>query len=277
MAADENNYHFFAEIKSNMSDSELAAFSKAGILELQPGIESLNDHLLQLMGKGNTAVNHVNLLKLGLKHRLMIHWNILCGMPGETKEDYLEMIELIPKLYHLTFPNFSRIVFEKYSRYYLKADEYGLDLVPTKAAHLIYGDDPEILSDMSSDFEVTGKYEHLFEEYGPLYDRVQELIHEWQRAATSKEPAILNFLCLGDAILITDTRPIAKCHIVKLDGLHALLYRLMESPITPESLMTKLSEYDYNEKEISEAIKELDEMALIIYLSGRYLALALPV
>lgn len=72
-------------------------------------------------------------------------------------------------------------------------------------------------------------------------------------------------------------RPIAKCHIVKLDGLHALLYRLMESPITPESLMTKLSEYDYNEKEISEAIKELDEMALIIYLSGRYLALALPV
>lgn len=277
MAADDNNYHFFAEIKSNMDDSSMEAFAKAGIYELQPGIESLNDHLLELMGKGNTAINHVNLLKQGSRYGLMIHWNILYGIPGEAEEDYLEMAELFPKLYHFIYPNASSINFYKYSRYDADAEKYGLELVPMKGNEMLYGDDPDTVSDMAFSYDAKGSFARTFEEHLHLYQNIRELAEEWEKLYTSDEPPVLNCTYIGDSVLIRDSRPIAHSSLVHLEGIHADIYRLMEAPVRESLVENSLPQGKYTEKEIRDAIKELENTDLIVNLSGSYLALAVPV
>lgn len=277
MAGDDKSYHLFAEIKSNIKDSDMESFRNAGVYELQPGIESLNDHLIELMGKGNTAINHVNLLKMGLRYGLILHWNILCGVPGEKEEDYLEMIGLIPKLYHFNYPFTTSIVFDRHSRYYIDADKYGLELVPVRGMEMIYGDDPETISDMSFSFDNAGSFAETYRNNSHLYNKISELCDEWEKLCLSDKPPVMRCVYSGDMIIIKDTRPVAQSSMLTLDGLHAALYRIMEAPVTEKDIKEKLPEGRYSDAEIREAIRDLDDMALTVHLSGRYLALAVPV
>ena len=56
------------EVKTNLKERDIVRLAKAGFRIVQPGIESLNDHLLQLMNKGNNAASHVAFLKYCRKH-----------------------------------------------------------------------------------------------------------------------------------------------------------------------------------------------------------------
>ena len=276
MAADENDYRLFAEIKSNLKDSDIKALAKAGVRELQPGIESLNDHILKLLGKGNTGINHVNLLKQAERYGLELYWNILCGVPGEKEEDYLEMIDLMPKLFHFIYPRYSRIIFDRNSRYEREAEKYALDLIPERGSEMIYGDDPDTLSDMVFSYDAEGDFAETYRRHRHLYRQVGELAEEWQRLFESDDPPVMNCIRIGSSVLIKDTRPCARETMVSLDGIHADLYALMEAPVREKTLKEALVPEKYSEEEINEAIGELEEMSLIIHLSGRYLALAVP-
>jgi radical SAM superfamily enzyme YgiQ (UPF0313 family) len=57
----EDGFHLFAEVKSNLTAFQLRGLRKAGFVMLQPGIESLQDDLLCLMHKGNSAIKHLEL------------------------------------------------------------------------------------------------------------------------------------------------------------------------------------------------------------------------
>jgi hypothetical protein len=46
----------FYEVKSNLKRDQVELLRDAGVLALQPGIESLNSHVLRLMRKGVTAI-----------------------------------------------------------------------------------------------------------------------------------------------------------------------------------------------------------------------------
>ncbi|MGD9884591.1 MAG: RiPP maturation radical SAM C-methyltransferase, partial [Reyranella sp.] len=53
----------FYEVKANMKRHHVAALRRAHVLRIQPGIESLSDHVLKLMGKGTTGLRNNQLLK----------------------------------------------------------------------------------------------------------------------------------------------------------------------------------------------------------------------
>ena len=50
----------------------------------------------------------------------------------------------------------------------------------------------------------------------------------------------------------------------------------MEAPVSRKTLDEELQK-DYSEKEITQALTDLEEMNYIVHLSGKYLALAVPV
>jgi ribosomal peptide maturation radical SAM protein 1 len=54
---------FFWEIKANLTRDHVCLLRDAGVLMVQPGIESLSDHVLKLMRKGTTAFRNIELLK----------------------------------------------------------------------------------------------------------------------------------------------------------------------------------------------------------------------
>src|SRR5205807_8166536 len=44
--------HLFYEVKANLTRKQVQMLQRAGVRRIQPGIESLSDHVLQLMRKG---------------------------------------------------------------------------------------------------------------------------------------------------------------------------------------------------------------------------------
>ncbi|HEY0557520.1 MAG TPA: RiPP maturation radical SAM C-methyltransferase, partial [Thermoanaerobaculia bacterium] len=79
------DYRIFYEVKANISPRQLKAMARAGITRIQPGIESLNTHILALMRKGTTMIRNVRLLKWAHYPGMQVGWNILLGFPGETE------------------------------------------------------------------------------------------------------------------------------------------------------------------------------------------------
>jgi ribosomal peptide maturation radical SAM protein 1 len=92
------------EMKSSLRLQQLRSLREAGATWFQPGIESLSSHVLALMDKGVTALQNVQVLKWGRELGFSITWNCLCGFPGETGEDYREMLSMMRYLTHLQPP-----------------------------------------------------------------------------------------------------------------------------------------------------------------------------
>ena len=277
MIADDQDYNVFAEVKSNLTDEMIRSLCQAGIRELQPGIESLNDHLLELMGKGNTAVNHIALLKQCRKIGANPHWNMLFGIPGETKEDYQELISLIPKLVHLRAPDgCGGIMFQRFSRYTMHPEEYGLKLIPWKGMEYAFGDDPDRIRDMTFNYDfVDCAFATVFEENKTLYRELMAACEKWQHLSSSKDYPKLICRYGKNIVMITDKRGLAAAEAQVLSGIHNDLYRLMETPVSETKLHSELADR-YEPLMIDEALKELEDLSLAVHLSGKWLGLAIP-
>ena len=94
----------FYEVKPNMTRCEVAVLRAARVTSIQPGIESLNSRLLKLLDKGVKAIQNLALLKWCRELGIAPVWNLLYGIPGEQKEDYLNQIELIDRIPHFSPP-----------------------------------------------------------------------------------------------------------------------------------------------------------------------------
>jgi ribosomal peptide maturation radical SAM protein 1 len=117
----------FYEIKSNLKRMHVEMLRDAGVLAIQPGIESLSSHVLKLMRKGVTAIQNVQLLKLCREYGIELAWNLLYGFPGETAQDYEDTARVIQAIYHLKPPGaVARIRLDRFSPYYDHAEEFGL-------------------------------------------------------------------------------------------------------------------------------------------------------
>ena len=95
----------FYEIKANVGRDDIDALRRAGVLWLQPGIESFSDHVLALMRKGVSGAQNIQLLKWLQEFGITPYYNLLVAFPGEEDADYLEMIQLLPSLFHLAPPS----------------------------------------------------------------------------------------------------------------------------------------------------------------------------
>jgi len=104
LAAQQKKYKLHTEVKANHPPDRIRLFSKAGFKEIQPGIESFSTSVLRRMRKGVRAIDNVSLLKAGYCNRIVVHYNILFGIPGDTTLEYESMLKHVPMLYHLIPP-----------------------------------------------------------------------------------------------------------------------------------------------------------------------------
>src|SRR5262249_16390470 len=109
----------FYEVKANMSRHEVETLRSANVTSIQPGIQSPSSNLLKLLNKGVKAIQNLALLKWCCELGIAPAWNLLYGIPGEQKDDYLAQIELIDRIPHLTPPaGAHRIRIDRYSPYF---------------------------------------------------------------------------------------------------------------------------------------------------------------
>jgi ribosomal peptide maturation radical SAM protein 1 len=97
-------YRLHSEIKANHPPERIKLLVEAGFVAVQPGIESFATSVLREMDKGVRAIDNVCLLKASYDEGLIIHYNILYGLPGDDVGAYKEMLRQLPRLYHLMPP-----------------------------------------------------------------------------------------------------------------------------------------------------------------------------
>lgn len=133
------NVRLFYEVKADLKREELQILADANVLEIQPGIEALATSTLKLMKKGTTAFQNIGFLKNCADLGIEPQWNLLVGFPNEPKSVYEKYIRDIPLLEHLPPPSGAFPVrFDRYSPYFVRAKEYGLDLQANEFYRHVY-------------------------------------------------------------------------------------------------------------------------------------------
>jgi ribosomal peptide maturation radical SAM protein 1 len=127
LAADGFRIQLFYETKSNLKKGQLMSLWNVGSTRFVPGIESLNTHVLTLMEKGVKGIQNVQLLRWSEEIGFEVLWNILCGFPGETADDYHQISRWIRAVTHLPPPTvMTRFRLDRFSPMFKWPEKYGI-------------------------------------------------------------------------------------------------------------------------------------------------------
>jgi ribosomal peptide maturation radical SAM protein 1 len=262
---------YFYEIKANVRRDDVAMLASSGVQRVQPGIESFSDHVLQLMRKGVTAAQNVQLLTRLTEFDVGVVFNVLVGFPGERDEDYQEMSRLLPRLFHLPAPLLGRTIrvqVHRFSPFFDDPQHLGLRRVRPAAFYrnLI---PPRILpaKDFAYFFEHDDPPNAPCRRHQPELD---ELLKAW--AASSRR--MRGELHARGTRLVTETN--GRASVVKFDRRHTLALLLCDSVTSPAKLSSDLAVHGVeDDRVIQEIIGDLEHQGAIVR-AGAHLVACVP-
>jgi ribosomal peptide maturation radical SAM protein 1 len=203
-----DNVSLFYEVKADLSESDVQTLAKARVKLIQPGIESLATSTLKLMKKGTSAFRNLALLKFCAMYDIQPGWNLLIGFPGEGADVYRKYIDDLPLLTHLYPPTgVYPVRFDRYSPYFMKAQEYGLDLHPLDYYSMIYPFPSEALHNLAyyfADVNIGAEYAQTVSQWiGKIREKMQFWVDSWR--SDDSHPVLLLYKD-GDQHMIRDSR-----------------------------------------------------------------------
>ncbi len=225
--AEHGSYSLFYETKANLKHAQLELMARAGVRWLQPGIESLHDEVLKLMDKGTSGLINVQLLKWCREFGIRLSWNMLVDLPGEQEHWYEEVLEWLPLLSHLQPPSGANAVrFDRFSPYFYRPEQYGLNLVPLGAYAAIYPFGAEEIKELAYFFEDPSSADRRLNEalLNPTLRRLRQAIEAWQRTFFAALPPVLTMDDDGQTLSFLDSRPVRPRLRQSLDGLARRFY-----------------------------------------------------
>ncbi len=276
----------FYEVKANLRRSQVEMLRQAGILWLQPGIESLHSGVLELIDKGVQAWQNVQLLKACRELGVRLSWNFLWGFPGEADGWYAEMASWLPALEHLQPPSgVIRVRYDRFSPYHQRPGEFGISLLPAPAAAHVYPLPAADLLDLTYYFADEERPD-LFSGAGgemmagrPGVGAIQALVHSWRVAFWIGEPPALTVEDDGAALAVEDTRSCAVERRCRLTGLDRAVYLAAQDAPLKERMASVLAERQdltVTAGEVAAAVERLERRSLVLAVDRRLLALGLP-
>ena len=214
----------FFEVKANMKRHHVEALRAAGVLRVQPGIESLDTGVLTLMRKGVTALQNVQALKLCKESGIGVNWNLLTGFPNEDPAAYARMAKLIPLLAHLPPPDVAgRIRMDRFSPFFNDPAAFGmLNVRPVPAYAQVYGGEPASLRRLAYYFDFD------YADGRDVASYTREFVAAARRWKDVYERSDLCTLDGGSDVLLVDRRAIAKQPFLVLSGLERTVYLACE-------------------------------------------------
>jgi ribosomal peptide maturation radical SAM protein 1 len=200
------NVAVFYEQKANLSLQKMQALKDARVTSIQPGIESLNTHILECIDKGVTASQNLALLRFARSLGMDATWNLLAGFPGDRREDYEQLASLIPLISHLQPPDglgFLRI--DRFSPYFDHPERYGIRNLRPKPIYF------EVFPP-HTDFEklayyFDGDYQCGAFECREVLEAIAQQTGAWSKRWEYNPKPILSVVHLfEEQFLVTDTR-----------------------------------------------------------------------
>ncbi|WFE62943.1 RiPP maturation radical SAM C-methyltransferase [Micromonospora sp. WMMD714] len=265
--------HVFFEVKANLTREQLAVLRRAGILTIQPGIESLSSHVLKLMRKGSTMLLNVRLLKWARYHGIRVAWNMLTGFPGETDEDYRRQVELIPLLHHLHPPDgCGRLWLERFSPYFTDPSFPISDVRPRSSYRHIYPDSLDH-SRIAYFFDYTAEGTGSDE----AFEALSAATRRWRRRWAQDRPSLI-YQRLPGRLVLVDTRG-AQPRRAVLSGWQAEAYELCgDRPHSADRVRAELTAAGHRvtTAEVGVLLDRCCRSGVMVSEDGHYLSLAIP-
>jgi magnesium-protoporphyrin IX monomethyl ester (oxidative) cyclase len=264
----------FYDVRDDLTAEDHAVLEKAGVTQVQPGIESLVTSTLRLIGKGTTAFRNLQFLKNCVGSAMHPVWNLLVGFPGEGEQVYRKYLRDIPLLVHLPPPSGAFPVrFDRYSPYFTGADRYGLDLRACDFYELVYPFPEEALSNLAycfSDVHFEAGYQQAMLRWlAPLREQVGRWRAGW--AGTAPRP-LLRFDGAERTKVFDSRSGEALVHDVGEEGRRVLDQLL--TPRTLDALAAGLA--DIKGFDAEKSVECLKERGLVFQEGERFLGLVLP-
>lgn len=262
----------FYEVKLPLSRRDMKRLAAAGVTIVQPGIEALATSTLKLMAKGTTAFQNLQFLKNCVEIGITPSWNLLIGFPGEDPAVYEAYARAIPRLTHLYPPSGVLMVrFDRFSPYFDRRDEYGLDLKPMDNYALTYPFSPEALTQLAyffSDHNLAPYTLNAVQRHGHL----SGLVDDWKAAWQAGEPRELR-LEGSDAAgwQIRDSRS-GTLVVHPVDEPMGSLIRTLSSPASAEQLGTR---WAGDPADLERGLSWLRDQAMVFEENGKILSLVL--
>ncbi|WP_155543074.1 RiPP maturation radical SAM C-methyltransferase [Amycolatopsis camponoti] len=199
----DREYQIFYEVKANLTRAQLKLLARAGVTQLQPGLESLSSAVLRLMDKGVRAAQNVNLLRWARYYGIGVGWNILWGFPGEPADEYAAQAAAVPHLVHLQPPaGANRLWLERFSPLFTQPGRFPQRArEPESSYRHVYPSTVDI-DRVAYFFDYAPEDELPPEVYTPLKDAVAA----WTAAWEAKQPPVLVYRCAPGFLQIYDGR-----------------------------------------------------------------------
>lgn len=276
LARAKRSLQIFYEVKSNLSREQVRLLHEAGVSRIQPGVESMSDHVLKLMRKGTTALRNIQLMRWAREFGITVEWNILYGFPGETPEDYSRMLDLLQAIRFLRPPCAAGpIRLDRFSPYHNSPGEFGLiNVRPLKTYRYLYPFDEESLKRIAYYFDFD--YEADRDPTGYAAE-VVAFVNEWR---ANPQVGTLSSVSRPDgSLVIFDTRPGASVAELTLSGLEQAVYEfcdeLQAGPNIVRHLRALFPTVEFSEHRVFEFVNSLVENKLMVTDGHNYLSLAL--
>lgn len=262
----------FYEVKANLRYDQLVKMRRAGVRQIQPGLESLSNEVLRLMDKGCTALQNIQLLRWCQELGIEPAWNILAGFPGEPRAEYEKMARLVPLLTHLTPPcSCAQVRLDRFSPFHVRSETYGFRrLRPARAYFFVFPLDRRDMERLAYFFDFDYEDGRQPAEYlRPLEREVQTWWKSW--TAVDQKPALDARFDEGK-VTIVDTRAAARASRHELTGLTAKVFTRCDVATTFQAL-SRLPDVGGDALGLAEALGSLGENGLIVESDGQYLSL----
>lgn len=266
----------YYEVKSNLKKPQVQALREAGVVRIQPGIESFSTPILNLMGKGVRGLQNIQLLKWCREFDIQPIWGILYGFPKEDPREYDAMADLIPLISHLYPPGaVSQIRIDRFSPNFDFAEEKGLVNLRPYPSHCHTF--PTLSEEARANLAYHFDYEHADGRNPTSYvGKLLEAVAQWREQAKS---SALFYVPKKDLLMIWDFRSIAPQVLTILQGPLAALYQICDSGMTRARIGDALKQDwpNFSDEEIDRALMRLVDQKLFYTEGGLYLSLAIGV
>lgn len=265
----------YYEVKANLRKSHVATLKAGGVTAIQPGIESFSDHVLELMRKGVTGLQNIQLLKWCREFGIDVAWNLLWGFPGERTEDYADMLTLMPLLTHLQPPvGGGSMRVDRFSPSFTQSEALGFGRIsPVPAYFHVYPLESDAIENLAYYF----RSEYRDDDQARTFARdMVEGYLDWREC---HQQSRLVYLDKGGCVFIWDLRPCAIKRLTLLTGLERELYLACDAIRSMRQLIPLLETADRkgDEQLVAARLEPLLAARLMVRRDDRVLSLAVAI
>lgn len=270
-------YYLLFKVSALQSESDWK-FLRDNDVPILVGVESLSAKALAKIDKGQTVIECIQVLKYAERYGVKCCYNLMCGLPFETEEDYIETKRIIPFIRHCLPPfdlEFFRLT--SGSPIYRMPEKYNIRSMGIRKNIEGILLPPDIQKDYKPfflDFESTipGLEERK--------SRWTELIQEWAdfyyRQAKTWRPQLhsIFYARRNDHVLeLFDGRDGAGYKTYVLSGLQKAIYEYCDSIHSTEDILNAFSAE--SQESILSILNDFTQRNLMFKEDANYLSLAI--